>query len=200
MEQRPRAELHGEHPAHQRQPHQHGQCQRQGQAQVFANQQFTTRDGQRQQQIQRAAFTFAHDGVEAKQQRDQRHQIDHQAHQTGDGELDGADAHRALLRTAGVGNDDGEHGKHEGNSEHPAVAQAVAEFLGRNGGNLSQFHHASLPVAAVCRTGACDLPKNMSSSEGSLTWMSCTAPFQAMTCCSSGSLLARGTLNCRPLA
>jgi U3 small nucleolar RNA-associated protein 14 len=71
-----------------------------GQAEVFAEQQLEAGDRHRQQQVERAALALADDGVEAEHQRDQRNQVDHQADQAGDGELDRAKPDRALLRAA----------------------------------------------------------------------------------------------------
>ena len=81
------AELVDEHHAHGGKTGQHGQRKRQRQAQVLAQQQFAARDGVGQQQVQRAALALAHDGIESQQQRDQRHQVDDETDQAGDGEF-----------------------------------------------------------------------------------------------------------------
>eukprot|EP01035_Chromulina_nebulosa_P003962 gene3962-5411_t len=60
-----------------------------------------------------------------QQQRNQRDQVDDEADHAGNGELDGAKAHRALLRAAKVGNGQRERGEHQRHGQHPAVAHAV---------------------------------------------------------------------------
>ena len=45
-------------------------------------------------------------------------------------------ADRALLRRAEVGDDQREDGKHQRHGQHPAIADAVPEFLAGDGGDL----------------------------------------------------------------
>jgi hypothetical protein len=69
-----------------------------GEAEVLAEQQLAAGDRQRQQEVERTALAFADDGVEAEHQRDQRDEIDDQADEARDGDLDRAETDRTLLR------------------------------------------------------------------------------------------------------
>ncbi|MPN18145.1 hypothetical protein SDC9_165503 [bioreactor metagenome] len=137
MEQPVGIDLAGQQRHHHAKAAKHGHRERRCQAQVLAQQQLQPRDGQRQQQIERAAFALADDGVKPEQQCDQRDQIDHQTDQTGNGDLDGAKSDHALLGAAEIGDHQREHREHQCHRQHPAVADAVAEFLGGDGGYLS---------------------------------------------------------------
>jgi hypothetical protein len=105
----------------------------------FPHQQLKVGNRHGQEQFQRTALAFADDGVVTQNQGDQRHQINHQANQTGDGDIHAAKADRTLLRCAEIGDHQGEHGKNHRHRQYPAIADAIPEFFAGDHADLLEF-------------------------------------------------------------
>jgi hypothetical protein len=87
----------------------------------------------------RDPFALADDRVVAEHERDERHEVDHEAHEARDGHVDAAQSQRALLRGAEISDGERECREDGSHGEHPSVADAILQFLAGDACNLCEF-------------------------------------------------------------
>ncbi|MCY1549498.1 hypothetical protein D9M68_856670 [compost metagenome] len=96
-------------------------------------------DGIAKQQQHGAAFDLANDGIVRDQKRNQRHQKDRQARQADDHHVEAARPDIAGGCASKKGQRQRECGEDQCRRKNPAVAHALANFLGRYNQNVAHY-------------------------------------------------------------